>query len=312
MHINREIFKELIKRGYSRSGKRRIWDVANSKLWYLTPELIQGFLRLSEYPPYRKHFIESELDLVRKHSQFILKQIGNKNFNLIDLGSGDGSKAGAFIRQLPDSVNVRYCPIDINRQMLQIAINRVRSLKSGKVGAIRPFSLDFNEMSEISGMLRNSEYQKHLVFLLGGILSHYDINDLLYHVSKDMFPGDVLVIGNGYRTGKRFVELEKYKSPIFNSWFINIMHGLGFTENEVAVDARFAHGRLEGFYTMLVDKKVQAYGRTVYFRKGDEVITATQYKLFAPELKHFCKMYFSNVEFLADKKNEYSLLVCRK
>jgi len=41
MKINDLIFKELIKRGYELEGKTRVWDVADSKLWYLTPEQAQ-------------------------------------------------------------------------------------------------------------------------------------------------------------------------------------------------------------------------------------------------------------------------------
>ena len=37
--INDLIFKELIKRGYSLEGNTRIWNIADSKLWYLTPDL---------------------------------------------------------------------------------------------------------------------------------------------------------------------------------------------------------------------------------------------------------------------------------
>ena len=44
MQINDLIFKELIKRGYSLEGKTRIWNIADSKLWYLTPEQAQ-FIR---------------------------------------------------------------------------------------------------------------------------------------------------------------------------------------------------------------------------------------------------------------------------
>ena len=44
--INDLIFRELVKRGYSLEGNTRIWNIADSKLWYLTPEQAQGFLDL--------------------------------------------------------------------------------------------------------------------------------------------------------------------------------------------------------------------------------------------------------------------------
>ena len=54
MKIHDLIFKELLKRGYKLEGKTKVWDVADSKLWYLTPEQAQGFLDLEEDEYYEK------------------------------------------------------------------------------------------------------------------------------------------------------------------------------------------------------------------------------------------------------------------
>jgi hypothetical protein len=178
--------------------------------------------------------------------------------------------------------------------------------------SIKPFVSDFKDLDDIIGILRNKDYHNNLILLLGETISHYEINDFLFSLSSDMFSGDVLVIGNGYRVGKRFVDINKYKDPLFHQWFIHIIKGLGFLENEVQYDARFAHGRLEFFYKILVDKKINYQGKNISFRKGDEVVVAIQYKFYEKELKKFCKMYFREVDFLPDKKGQYCLLVCKK
>ena len=46
--INDLIFKELIKRGYSLEGNTRVWNIADSKLWYLTPEQSEAFLDIEK------------------------------------------------------------------------------------------------------------------------------------------------------------------------------------------------------------------------------------------------------------------------
>jgi len=66
MEINDLIFKELLKRGYKLEGKTRVWDVADSKLWYLTPKQAQGFLDLSKTEGYKKSIIEKEVSLIKK------------------------------------------------------------------------------------------------------------------------------------------------------------------------------------------------------------------------------------------------------
>ena len=54
MPVNDLIFKELLKRGYKLEGETRVWDIADSKLWYLTPKQAQGFLDLSKTEGYKK------------------------------------------------------------------------------------------------------------------------------------------------------------------------------------------------------------------------------------------------------------------
>ena len=312
MHINSVIFRELIKRGYSRDGKKRVWDVSQSKLWYLTPELVKGYLNLKRYSPYRKRVINDEVSLLQKHMPAIVEQFWRKGFNIIDLGCGEGSKAEVLIKLLPSNVKVRYCPVDVSSLLLQMAKNRVKSLRSPQVTSIKPLHEDFIESPYVLGMLRATDFQHNFALLLGETISHYDIHEVLFKLSNTMLNDDYLIIGNGIRKGKRFVNLPKYKDPLFHQWFVHIMRGLGFEDDEVAVDARFAHGRLEGFYHVLKDKTITYNGRSLHFKKNDEVIVAIQYKFFEHELKKYCAMYFSSVNFYKNKENEYSLIVCRK
>lgn len=312
MPINNEIFKELIKRGYSKKKDFRVWDISDSKLWYLTPELAKGFLNLKKYNPYRARVIDDELELIKQHSKNIIQKLGNKKFNLIDLGCGNGIKAEAFIKSIPNDVLLRYCPVDISEYYIDSTKEKIRSIGSSKISAIKPFVIDFRELDKVVGILRNGEYQKNIYLLLGETISHYDIHDLLYKISQNMLIGDYIIIGNGIRKGKRFVNLDKYKNPLFNEWFIHIMEGLGFSSDEVKVNVRFTNERLEGYYSILKDKSIDYKGKKVGFKEGDEVIVAIQYKFFENELKKYCKMYFSEVEILKNSDEEYCLAVCRK
>ena len=312
MLVNETIFKELIKRGYSRKNGTRVWDVSDSKLWYLTPELAKGLLQLKKLEPYRMNVVERELDLLKAHAKEIVSKFGFKRFNLINLGCGIGVKAAYFVRSLPNDVRIRYSPVDISSYFIQKTVERIRGMKSPKVEAVKQFVSDFNDLDDIIGLLRNGVYQRNLILFLGSTISNFEINDILYMISDAMLPGDTIVIGNGIRKGPRFVEIEKYKVPLFNDWFIHVMKGLGFKENEVEYNARFAYGRVEGYYTIKMDKTVDYRNRKVKFKKGDEIVVAIQYKHYDHELKKFCQMYFSKVEMYKDKDGEYCLIVCVK
>ena len=60
--VNDLIFKELIKRGYSLEGNTRVWNIADSKLWYLTPEQAQGYLDLDADDKYKKATGQSQAE----------------------------------------------------------------------------------------------------------------------------------------------------------------------------------------------------------------------------------------------------------
>ncbi len=90
--INSLIFKEVLKRGYSLEGKTRIWDVADSKLWYLKPEQAQAYLDLLDSSTYRKGYAPKEDQMIQENIDFIVKRAGEIPINLVDLRCGDGEK----------------------------------------------------------------------------------------------------------------------------------------------------------------------------------------------------------------------------
>jgi len=312
MEVNEIIFKELIKRGYSIRGGTRVWDISDSKLWFLTPELSKGFVKVrGELPIYKRHIIEPELNLLKENAKKISEMAGPEKFNLIDMGCGTGGRADILIKNMPSGVKLKYCPVAMNSYFIDSSIEKIKSL-SDKVVSVKSFISDFSDFDDMIGVVKGGEFQRNVVMMLGSRISHYEINEILFRLSSGMFKGDILVVGNGIRSGeKRFVELDKYKSPLFNEWFINIMRGLGFKDEDVEYDARFENYRVEGFYRIKNDKTIDHKGRKIQFRKGDEVVVAVQYKFFENELKDFFKMYFCDVE-VVKSESEYALFICTK
>lgn len=312
MGINQAIFNELLNKGYSVKGKNRIWTLANSKLLYITPELAKGFLNLAKSEVYKKKVYAIEAKLLRDNALKILEPLKGRDFNLIDLGCGDGKKVGEFVRALKNRGSFRYCPVDISSYLINRAISNIKSENFKNVKAYESSVSDFENFDNIIAVLRNDKYQKNMIFLLGNTLANFEINDFLFNLSNGMFERDYLVIGNGIRTGPRLVSLETYKSKAFGDWLYGVMSGLGFKKNEVEYDARFAHSRLECFYKIKVNKKINHLGRRAEFKKGDQVVVAVLYKYYEDELVDFTKRYFSDVQLVKDPDNEHALLICRK
>src|SRR3989338_6006203 len=89
------IFRELIKRGYSLEEGVRVWNIADSKLWYLTPAQAQAYLDMDNSPEYEEAVHKEQSNrLFQEHADLIVEMIGaGEAVNVIDLGCGDGKKA---------------------------------------------------------------------------------------------------------------------------------------------------------------------------------------------------------------------------
>lgn len=313
MVLKTMLLKELIKNGYSEENNSKVWNIANTSFWFINPEMSKAFLKLNQVPRYKALIMDTETKLLKENIGNFLKSTENSLFNLIDMNCTDGSRAKTIIKSLPKTLKFRYCPVCFNEFFTKLAVENIKKESFSNITEYAPrLSQNYEGLGEIGAALKNSSYQKNVFLVLGSLISSFEINDYLFKLSQNMLPNDLLVIGNGIRTGERFAHLETYQHPIFNEWFIHLMRILGFKDDEVEVSARFAHNRLEGHYIIKVNKKISFEGKNIEFKKGDKILVVFQYKLYEQELKDFCKMYFDSVELVKDKENEYALVLCKK
>lgn len=311
--MNEAIFKDFIKNGYSRVKGRREWDVSDYHLVYASPELARGFLNLSNSPLFRKRVNDREVGLLRANSERVRHAVGNTAFNLIDLGCSDGMKVRTFLQSLSNSARVRYAPVHVNQYLIDKSLATIKKSKFPCVRDYKPLKQSsFDHFDEALTLLRTGTYSRHAVFLMDSTLARFEVTDFLFNLSSKMLRGDTLLIGNGIRTGRRLVSLSTYKHKAFAEWFIHLMRGLGFKDNEVEYSARFSHTRVECFFRIKVDKTVMHHGKKIIFKKGDIVVVAKLYKYYEHELYRFCEMYFPYVSIYKDKDDEYALIVCKK
>ncbi|MEK6856280.1 MAG: L-histidine N(alpha)-methyltransferase [Nanoarchaeota archaeon] len=312
MQVNDLIFKELIKRGYSLDGKTRIWNIADSKLWYLTPEQAQGFLDLEQGEDYKKDVIQKEIDLIKFNINEVLKKIGNKPVNIIDLGCGDGKKAVLFVENLKGKIKLRYCPIDISSYMVEKALDKIKKINAGEVVKFQWNISDFENLENVANLLRMSDYKSNLFLLLGNTLGNFEINELLYEIGSSMKKGDFLLIGNGLDNRHYDDIVKSYNDPTFDDWLMNIIGQLGLEKKDVKFGVRFKNSRVEMYYTILNDRKISFQDKNVYFAKGDQILVCVSYKYDEYDFRHFMRLYFGDVKVYVSKDKSYALAMCQK
>ena len=310
--INDLIFRELIKRGYSLQGNTRIWNIADSKLWYLKPEQAQSFLDLEGSKTYQKEIIQKEIDLINNNIDEFLTKVGKDNLNIIDLGCGDGKKAVIFIEHLKGKVELRYCPIDISSYMVEKAIEKITKIDAAEIVDFQWNISDFENIENVSILLRQGKFKKNLSLLLGNTLGNFEINELLYEIRSSMKGGDFLLVGNGLDNRHPEDILKSYDTEEVNDFLIHIPLQLGLEEKDVKFGTRFANSRVELYYTIQNTKIIKFQGKEVTFDKGDQIIVSVSYKYNQEDFSSFLNLYFDDVTIKVSEDKSYALALCKK
>ncbi|MBS3087189.1 L-histidine N(alpha)-methyltransferase [Candidatus Pacearchaeota archaeon] len=311
--VNDLIFKELIKRGYSLQGNTRVWDIADSKLWYLTPEQAQAYLDLENSQEFKESASNIEFDLINKNIKEISKKIGTGPINIVDLGCGDGKKAAYIFSRLKNKSKIRYCPVDISGHMVGEAIKTFSGLDVEEVIECQYNISDFENLENLSGLLRKGEFKKGLFLLLGHTLGNFEVNEILYEIRSAMGWDDVLVIVSGIENEKwaKWAK-EKKSDDKMDNFFGKIPKLLGLDEKDVEFGARFKHKRVEYYYTIKNSKTIEFQNKKVALNKGDQVIVAVSYKHNKDDILSILNMQFRDVTLKLSEEGSTFLAICKK
>lgn len=310
--INDLIFKELIKRGYALEGNTRIWNIADSKLWYLKPGQAQSYLDLENSKDYKTNVTKREIGLINNQMQTIISKLSGEYINIVDLGCGDGKKAVLFIDKLKGKVKIRYCPIDISDYMVNKALSKIRKTDVEEIIKFQWNISDFENIENVSNLLRYGDFKKNFFLLLGNTLGNFEINELLYEIRSSMKGDDYLLIGNGLDNRKHEEILKAYDNKIFHDFMYGVVSQLGIEKNQIKCGARFANSRVETYVTILEDIKIKFLDKKITFNKGDQIVIIVSYKYSKKDLLTFLNLYFDEVEVSTTEDESYALALCKK
>ncbi len=315
-NVNGLIFKELIKRGYSLDGNTRIWNIADSKLWYLTPEQAQSYLDTKNNPDYKKNMIDNEIELLKSTIPKIMKDVPmREEITLVDVGCGDGKKAIVPINIMKSKHKIKYCPIDISGYMVEKAIGNIKKIDG--VDEVVEFQWNVSDFENLENVTQLLRYEKNPLFILflGSTIGNFDTHDLLYALQNSMDFGDTLLIGISLHETGRYTDkeiIDGYLTEEVNNFLGHVLLELGFNRDEIEFGAQYKHHRVECFYTIKNDKEIKFQDKQITFNKGDRIIISYSYKYTQKAFDDMIKLYFGNYKFYTNKEKDWTLLLCRK
>lgn len=208
----------------------KVIDFRNSKLWYLNYRGTDAYLNIYENKEYFELMNKSELDLFTDVVAYINSEYQARNYNVIDIGSGNGFKGRVFIDHLGEEKVKAYYPVDI--QPIELAA----ALKAHEEGtyAKSPILLDIENLSARFPLtLHPGEGQIYAFF--GGTYGNFKssvINSYLKPLVSD--PSATVLISMPIRSEAKTDEqiIESYKGKSMEDMAFGPLLQLGFSLDE--------------------------------------------------------------------------------
>jgi len=205
----------LPKYFYDDKGSRIFQDIMNMPEYYLT---------------------DSEMEIFQDQRQAIVTAISESNpdFDLIELGSGDGSKTKYLLEQLvSQSIDFKFMPIDISAEANAGLVNELSNeLPNLNIEA------KTGDYFQVLKELKQDSDKRKIIFFLGANIGNYsqqEAGQFLDQLHSFTNPGDALLIG---------FDLKKEPSIILNAYDDPHGHTRNFNLNHLArinneLDANF-------------------------------------------------------------------------
>lgn len=219
--------------------------------------------------------IEGNL-LKEKAPNFLCSFKDNKNINLIDIGCGDGYPAAPLIKEMQrQKYNIRYIPIDISREMINIASKNISQLFP-KI-EIKFYQLDFElgNFSEITHNLRHNGSVNLMAFLGSTLGNAADRYRVLSNFRDSMTSQDYIIIGvellNPAKTNKL---LQHYQNETIYKIQFTVLEYLGIKRSQGDFDVRFNAelSQVETRFKFKQNTNFKINDELVYLEKDDELL----------------------------------------
>ena len=171
---------------------------------------------------------------------------------------------------------------------------------------------DFENLENVTPLLRKGNYKKNLILLLGNTLGNFEIHELLYEIRTAMEKNDLFLLDTAVDDNKQEERAKIYaKSKVFDDWLIHVPLQLGLEQSEVELGGRWKNSRIELYYTIKNDKEVKFQNKTLQFNKGDQMIVLVAYKHDKHDLMSYLNIHFNDVMIKISKDHGKALALCK-
>jgi len=232
----------------------------------------------------KKGIHQMEQALLQKRLVDFLRSFNEKKLNIIDLGCGNGTPILPIIKAAQEQgFSVRYAPIDISNELLEIAEKTIKANFPRIEIAKKEADFEAGNFSDFTYSLTKDGYANLFIFFGNTIGNFSDPNRVLSNFRDSMGLEDYLLIGTELENlSKTNLILEGYRSnPLVEIMLTQIPKELGMDKEDY--DFIISWNEREQQVDMKISLK-----KEVKIKIGSEKITMHKYEqiLLARSKKH--------------------------
>lgn len=280
--------------------------------------LFQQIMGMPEY-----YLTDCELEIFQTAGPELLNAIGNRSFDLIELGAGDGTKTQFLIEQfLAAGANFTYRPIDISAHAIEILGNLIR--RRWPTLPFKPVQDDY--FSALDRLGKSQGDHLRLVLFPGANIGNFapeEAVQFLRHLRKFLREGDLLLVGFDLKKDPAII-LAAYNDPAGYTAAFNL-NLLRRINEELGADFQLdqwkhwetynpVSGATRSYLVSLADQSVRLpdYGRQFRFDAWEPIEVEISQKYDRPEIEAMLQQAgFTFLRHLEDPRGYFSDALAR-
>ena len=259
-----------------------------------------------------------ENDLLRSALPRIFGVVGNRRYNIIDIGPGNGKKARTILTYVRTKTKLAYyIGLDISQEMLNMALRNLRLYRCHGV-AMSSVIIDFEQgnFSQVTRKLRQENYPRNLFFLLGNTIGNpFDKDRVLTNIRESMTISDYLVIGLELADLSNTTRiLQHYQQPVVISFILFCLRSVGIKPSDGKIEVRFnkLKSQIEMRFRFTRSVHLEYEGEVFKYSKGDRVLLLISYKSDRVKMEGLLERTgFRMRGFYTNPDNSYGLILCQ-
>ena len=241
-------------------------------------KLFQDIMELPEY-----YLTRTEFSILKQYREELYRQFSNNNsdnFDLIELGAGDGTKTKLLLEEfLGGNVRFTYYPVDISKNVLEeLSANLKRDYPSL---IFKAMPMEYFEA--IKAIDNGNGKRKKIILFLGSNIGNFDedtSDSFLQGLSNALDVGDMVLIGFDCKKDPNVI-LKAYSDSagVTREFNLNLLDrinrelGADFNRDNFMHSAVYnpEDGRASSYLVSRVDQKVSLLNETITFKAWETI-----------------------------------------